>query len=45
MSLSPGAAAEDLRVHDPDNDWDSDSASRSHEELMFVDEAIFWSTF
>jgi hypothetical protein len=35
----------DLRVHDPDSDWDSDSASQEPRELTFVDEATFWSTF
>jgi len=37
--------AKDLRVHDPDSDWDSDSASLEPRELTFVDEATFWSTF
>jgi len=35
----------DLRVYDPDSDWDSDSTSREPRELTFVDEATFWSTF
>ena len=33
--------AKDLRVHDPDSDWDSDSASQEPRELTFVDEATF----
>jgi len=37
--------AKDLRVHDPDSDWDSDWASQEPRELTFVDEATFWSTF
>jgi len=35
----------DLRVYDPDSDWDSDAASPEPRELTFVDEATFWSTF
>ena len=35
----------DLRVHDPDGNWESDSASQESRELTFVDEATFWSTF
>ena len=35
----------DLRVHDPDSDWDSDSTSQEPRELTFVDESTFWSTF
>jgi hypothetical protein len=34
--------AGDLRVHDPDGNWESDSASQ---ELTFVDEDTFWATF
>ena len=37
--------AKDLRVHDPDSDWGSDSASLEPRELTFVDEATFWATF
>jgi hypothetical protein len=37
--------ARDLRVHDPDGDWDVDSTSQEPRELTFVDEATFWSTF
>jgi hypothetical protein len=37
--------AGDLRVHDPDGDWESDSASQEPRELTFVDEATFWATF
>jgi hypothetical protein len=37
--------AKDLCVHDPDSDWDSDSASQEPRELTFVDEATFGSTF
>jgi hypothetical protein len=32
---------EDLRVHDPDGNWESDSASQEPRELTFVDEAMF----
>ena len=35
----------DLRVHDPDGDWESDSASQEPRELTFVDEDTFWATF
>lgn len=42
-SFSPRAPpAGDLRVHDPDGNWQSDSASQ---DLTFVDEATFWATF
>jgi hypothetical protein len=34
----------DLRVHDPDRDWDSDSTSQEPRERTFVDAATFWST-
>ncbi len=34
----------DLRVYDPDRDWDRDSTSQEPGELTFVDEATFWST-
>ena len=34
-----------LHVHDPDGDWESDSASQEPGELTFVDEAVFWATF
>ncbi len=43
---SPRATpAKDLRVHDPDSDWDGGSASQEPRELTFVDEATFWATF
>jgi hypothetical protein len=32
-------------VHDPDGNWESDSASQEPRELTFVDEATFWATF
>jgi hypothetical protein len=35
----------DLRVHNPDGNWESGSASQEPRELTFVDEATFWSTF
>ena len=35
----------DLRVYDPDSNWDSDSTSQEPRELTFVDESTFWSTF
>ena len=35
----------DLRVYDPDSDWDRESTSQEPRELTFVDEATFWSTF
>jgi hypothetical protein len=34
--------AGNLRVYDPDGNWENDSASQ---ELTFVDEATFWATF
>ena len=37
--------AGDLRVHDQDGDWESDSASQEPQELTFVDGATFWATF
>jgi hypothetical protein len=36
--------AGDLHVHDPDGNWESDSASQEPRELTFVDEATFWAT-
>ena len=36
--------AGDLRFHDPDGNWESDSASREPRELTFVDESTFWAT-
>jgi hypothetical protein len=33
--------AKDLRVHDADSDWDSDSASQEPRGLTFVDEPPF----
>jgi hypothetical protein len=37
--------AGDLRVHAPDGDWESDSASPEPRELTFVDEDTVWATF
>jgi len=37
--------AGDLRVHDPDGNWESDLAYQEPRELTFVDEATFWATF
>ena len=36
--------AGDLRVHDPDGNWGSDSASPEPRELTFVDKATFCAT-
>jgi ribosomal protein S27E len=37
--------AGDLRVHDPDGDWESAAPSQEPRELTFVDETTFWATF
>ena len=37
--------AGDLRVYDPDGNWESDLRSQEPREQTFVDETTFWATY